>query len=87
MAAQKTIRIMAHPAYNPYHEFVNECGGQRCDICFGLKDDQYHATNAQSAATAASYPVQSPDTQGQAPEADPEIPPAAFLPKGVPGSH
>jgi len=77
---------MGHPAYNPYHEFVNIHGGKRCDVCFGLREDQYHATNAQAGQTVPAHPLQGPVAGGQAPEADPEIPPAAFLPKGVPGS-
>jgi hypothetical protein len=47
-----------HPAYDPYHKFVNTHGSKRCDVCDGLEDDQYHATNAQSTTTSPGYPLQ-----------------------------
>jgi hypothetical protein len=52
---------MPHPAYNLYHPF--EGTGKRCDRCFGLREDQYHGTNAQSTTTSPAHPVQNSSHQ------------------------
>ena len=77
---------MPHPAYNPYHKFVNARGEKRCDICFGLEDDQFHATNAQSTTTVAPMPIQGATAQGQEAKTDPESVPPPWMQKSVPGS-
>jgi hypothetical protein len=76
---------MPHPAYSPYHKFVNTHGGKRCDICFGLEDDQFHATNAQSKTTSPSHPVQGATSGEGTSEQSPEGILAPWMQKSVPG--
>jgi hypothetical protein len=76
---------MPHPAYNPYHKFWNVHGGKRCDICFGLEDDQFHATNAQSTTASPTYPVEGATSKEPDAEQSPESVPPPWMQKSVPG--
>ena len=75
---------MPHPVYNLYHPFVNTHGGKRCDVCFGLREDQYHVTQARSEITVPAYPLQGPVAKGQATAADPTQLPAPQMQTRVP---
>jgi hypothetical protein len=69
-----------HPAYDPYHKFVNTHGSKRCDVCDGLEDDQYHATNAQSTTTTPAHPIQGATLEKPTSSADTADVPAAQMP-------